>query len=378
MAGQGVSVRACTLAAISVLCLGLVSPAAAVVAGPGYLAGPKVAGGGLLWQGQEGVFLSARGGTRLLVGGAALSAVDVEDGWVVVTEASGAKAGRIGQRLSVVRGLRRCPPLRGYEGEELEPVASALETVANGSLYAVVHASCLGRGPRNAQFLVRARLGMENLHVIGRVPNGAISLAAAGSRVALAYTLGAGRVRVEVVDSRDAQLLYPLAPPRGESGRVGPDMQIDGNGNVLVTSREFSPHPGRGKAFGWWGSPGARVGRLLDKGAFSASLSDGRIAFVASGEHSIDVLTLATGKTRTIVAFSGSVSPEGLGLSDGVLAWAQQRDAYRHATAEDCVGLFTVGPAEFTATSLSATGLPIAVQANPGTAPAGRRCPAPP
>jgi hypothetical protein len=354
-----------------VLCLWVVSPAEALVVAPGYVAGPKVAGGGLLWQGGEGVFLSARAGTRLLVRDAELSAVHVEDGWVVVTDASGAKAGRSGQRLRVVRGLRRCPPLRGYEGEELE-------TVANGKIYAIVRASCLGRSPRNAQFLVRVPLGTEHLHVIGRVPSGAISLAAAGSRVALAYTLSSGRVRVEVVDSRDAQVLYRLASPRGESGRVDRDTQIDGKGNVLVTSREFLPRPGPGEAFGWWGTPRTRVGRPLDNGALYASLSEGRIAYVAGAERTIDVLNLATGKTRTIVTFSGSVSPGGLGLSNNILAWAQERSAYQLAGLEHCVGLFTVGAAELTATPLSATGLPIAVEANPGTPPAGKTCPVPP
>lgn len=345
---------------------------------PGYLAGPRVAGGDLLWQGGEGVYLSAHAGTRLLVRDAELSAVHVEDGWVVVTEASGARAGRIGQRLSVVRGLRRCPPLRGYEGEEIQTVAHALETFANGNLYAVVRASCLGRRPRKAQILVRVRPGTEHLHVIGRVPSGAISLAAAGSRVALAYALSAGRVRVEVVDSRDAQSLYRLAPPRGESGRVDRDTQIDGKGNVLVTSRRLFLHPGPGEAFSWWGTPRTRVGRPLDNGALSPSLSEGRIAYATGVDRSIDLLNLVTGKTRTIVTFSGSVSPEGLGLSNGVLAWAQQRYAYQLATVERCVGLFGVGPAELTATPLSATGLPIAVEANPGTPPAGRSCPAPP
>ena len=344
----------------------------------GYSGGPKVAGGGVLWAGGEGVFLSVRAGTRLLVRDAELSAVYLEDGWVVVTNASGAKVGRIGQRLSVVRALRRCPPLRGSESDELETEREELETVANGNLYAVVRASCLGQRPRNAEFLVRVRLGTQHLHVIGRVPSGAISLAASRSRVALAYTLGAGRVRVEVVDSRNAHMLYRLAPPRGKSGRDDPNTQIDAEGNVLVTSRDFFAHPGRGEAFGWWGTPRTRVGRPLNNGAFSASLSDGRIAYVTDDEESIDVLNLATGKTRTIVTFSGSVSPDSLGLSNGVLAWAQRRYAYQLATVQDCVGLFTVGPAELTATPLSATRLPVAVEANPGTPPAGRSCPAPP
>jgi hypothetical protein len=224
---------------------------------------------------------------------------------------------------------------------------------------------------------------MAHLHVIGTVPNGAISLAAAGSRVALAYPLGAGRVRVEVVDSRDARLLFRLAPPREKSGRFDPGTQIDSQGNVLVTSEELSPGPGGGEEFGWWATPRSRAGHSLHNGAFSASLSDGRIAYfayVSESERSIDVLNLATGKTRSAVTFSGPVSPEGLGLSNNILAWAQQHYAYQLTGKEKngCVGYFAIGPAELTATRLSATGLPIAVEASPSIPPAGRFCPAPP
>lgn len=380
--GHRVSVRACTLGAVSVLYLGLVQPAEAVVKAPGYFAGPEVAGGGLLWAAAEGVFLTTRTDTRLLVRDAGLSAVHVEDGWVVVTDGSGPKVGRIGRRLRTVRRLHRCPPILGYrEGERVE-------AVANGNLYAVVRATCLGRRPRSAQFLVHVRLGTGDLHVIGRVPSGAISLAAAGSRLTLTYETGArptyealagSRVRVEVVDSRNGRLLYRLAPPPGERGSYL-DTQLDAKGDVLVTSRRDSPLPGLSEAFGWLGTSGMRVSRPLEsESSGRGSLSEGRIAYATSrkGETSIDVLNLATGKTRTIVTFSGSVHPEGLALGNNVLAWAQQRSAYQLA-AGGCVGLYAVGPAELTATPLSATGLPIAVKANPGTPPAGRSCPPPP
>jgi hypothetical protein len=57
-----------------------------------------------------------------------------------------------------------------------------------------------------------------------------------------------------------------------------------------------------------------------------ASLSDGRIAYATrdEGQTSLDVLSLATGKARTIVTFSGAGSMEGFGLGRAVLAWAQQ------------------------------------------------------
>jgi hypothetical protein len=379
-AHRGHWVSICALGAVSAVCLGVVPQAEAAVKAPGYFAGPKVTSAGLLWEGREGVFLSAHAGTRLLIPDAELSAVQVEDGWVVMTDASGAKVGRIGQPPRVVEGLRRCRPLPGYsESEELE-------AVANDNLYAVVDAKCLSRRARNAQFLVRVRLGAEHLHVIGRVPSGAISLAAAGSRLALTYTLSARRVRVEVVDSRNAHLLYWLAPPReapdpvpGNAPIGYQNTQIDSEGNVLVSRREQLPllPGGEGEAFGWWGTPRTRVGRPLNNGVLHASLSEGRIAYATGHGREIDVLNLATGTTRTIVTFSGSVRPAGLELSNGVLAWARQSYAYQFTT-EDCVGYYALGFAELTATPLSAAGLPIAVEANPGTPPTGMSCPIPP
>ena len=68
-----------------------VTQAQAVVPAPGFSSGPKVVSGGLLWAGdsagQEDVFLSTATSTRLLVPDAELSAVNVDDGWVVVAEA---------------------------------------------------------------------------------------------------------------------------------------------------------------------------------------------------------------------------------------------------------------------------------------------------
>jgi hypothetical protein len=385
-------VRALTFTALSVLWMsGGVTQVQAVQA-PAFIAGPEVTSGGLLWagnsSGHENVFLSTATGTRLLVPDADLSEVRVDSDWVVADEASGLTVGRIGQRLTVVQGLRRCLPIQAHTESD------RLEAVADGNLYAVVSASCFGRRPGDTELLVSLRLGTGKLHVIGRVPGGVISLAAAGSRLAMTYETGAGRtsetiagshVRVEVVDSRNARLLYRLASPPGERGQYR-ETQLDAKGNVLVTSVGHVLPPGPGVDFGWWGNPGTQVGRPLESEnrGFGASLAEGRIAYATSrdGATSIDMLNLATGGASTIVTFSGAVKLEGFGLGGTVVAWAQQSYAYGTLPAGpplmSCVGKAPVGFTELTETPLTAAGLPIIVNASPGPRPAGQSCPPPP
>jgi hypothetical protein len=389
--GRSVSIRVLTLAALSPIWVGCLTQAHAALQAPGLFAGPQVVRGGLIWAGslpgQENVFLSTVSSTRLLVRDAELSEVRVDDGWVVVANPSGVRAARIGRPLRAVQALRRCPSsLSEREGDQDE-------AVANGNLYAVVRASCLGLRPGGAQLLVGVRLGTGKLRVIGMVSGGANSLAAAGSRLALTYEAGARpadealaprRVRVEVVDARTARLLYRLSPPPGQSGRYR-ETQLDTKGDVLVTSVGHLPD---GHASGWWGNPRTRVGRPLESENTgpAASLSEGRIAYASSreGETSIDVLDLASGRTRTTVTFSGSARLQGFGLGRTVLAWAQQSYAYKLYTERheqgrpSCVGEAPVGSTELIETPLSAVGLPIVVTASPGPRPAGRRCPVPP
>jgi hypothetical protein len=316
-----------------------------------------------------------------------LAEVSVEDGWVVVAEPLGPEVGRIAGPIAPVAGLRRCPPIRAtriYLQEQ------SVETVANGDLYAVVRAGCLGRRPKQAQFVVRVRLGTRKLHVVGKVPSGAISLAAAGSRLALTYNVGRGnRVRVDVVDSRNARPLHRLITPPGEAEASYGETMIDATGDVLVAG---NPRPNRGPILvlrkqAWWGNSRTRVAHPL-RARFGASLSEGHIAYVPSGEgegERIDVLNLATGSTRTAVTFSGSVNLEGFGLGGNTLAWAQRSYAYKLVTfdypsgqqAYTCVGLSPVGYTELTETPLSASGAPITVSTSPGLRPAGESCPIP-
>jgi hypothetical protein len=377
---RSTGVRVLAVAVFSSSRLGAVTLAQAAVQAPELSLGPRVVSGGLLWSTEAGVCLSTATSTRLLVPGVELRAVlGVEDGWTILAQPSGPKVGKIGGRLSAVGGFRRCPPVRSHEG------ADAVDGVANGELYAVVPAGCLGRRPPQGQFLVRVKLGMGKLHVIGRVPRGAISLAAAGPRVALAYGTGQrGPDLVKVVDSRSARVLYTLSPPAGEARSEHGETEIDSKGDVLVTSPlaiargpiyVATPHA-------WWGDARTPVGHPL-VARFGASLSEGRIAYIPPGEgegERIDVLNLETDTTRTIVTFSGSARLQGVGLGRSVLAWAQQSYAYRLDTVGlglamySCAGSFPTGPAELTETPLSASALPITVTASPGPRPAGQSC----
>jgi hypothetical protein len=334
---------------------------------------------GLLWEGQEGVFLSDAASTRLIVPHAGLADVAVDDGWVVVAEQRGPEAGRIGGTLAPVAGLTRCPPIRAtsfFSGE------STVETVADGDLYAVVRGGCVGGRPKQAEFVVRVHLGSRRLNVVGRVPSGAVSLAAAGPRLALTYKLGReNRVRVDVVDSRHARPLYSLITPPGQAKALYGETTIDATGDVLVTGDEPNPVPAAlliSPEQAWWGDSRTRAAHPL--GVRFAALSEGYIAYAPSGKvkgERIDVLNIASGTTRTAVTFSGSAKLEGFGVGAHVLAWSQQSYAYKLTPRNPCVALFAVGDTELNEVPLSASGPPITVNASPGTPPAGEACPAP-
>jgi hypothetical protein len=250
--------------------------------------------------------------------------------------------------------------------------------VAGGNLYTIAQASCLARRPGQAQFLVHVRLGTGTVEAIGRVRSGAISLAAAGGRLALTYKTGVrGPVRVEVVSSSNAKLLYSVTEPPREEGRgYGRlETQIDSEGDVLVTDPPF-----RREAFGWWGNATKRVGSLLHQTGFvGGSLSAGRIAYLTGrgGVEHIDVLNLRTRKTRTEVTFPGSARVLGVGLGKTRVAWAQQSFGYAvrtNAGPRSCVEIVPVGSPELAETALSASGPPIVVKGVPVSPVPGLRC----
>jgi hypothetical protein len=345
--------------------MGLVSHAKAAVNAPGFYGRLKVVSGGLLWWGTNGVRLSTATGTHLLVRGNEIPTVLLEDGWTVVVQPSGLKVGRIGGRLVTVRRLAGCRQIGEGRAEDWRVA------VADGNLYTIARASCVGRRPGQAQFLVRVRLGTETVHAIGRVSGGAISLAAAGHRLALSYEASGvrGRVRVEVLDSSSTRPLYSLTAPPKEEGRRNryQETQIDSMGDVLVTSSFFIP-PGPGSAFAWWANARTRVVHSLGRTAnVAAALSEGRIAYATDRgpvQH-IDVLNLTTRKTRTMVTFPGSARVLGVGLGKTRLAWAQQSDGYSAPVSfgkRSCVFSRPIGSPELAERSLSASGFPIAVK----------------
>jgi hypothetical protein len=404
---RGRALRAVILVALFAPCAAGVTRADAAIPAPSYEAGPEVVSGGLLWSdfslGQPNVLLSTTSGTRLLVQDTHLSAVVVDDGWMLVARPSGPEVGRVGGPLAPVRRLRNCPPVQIGErvptsptnttsvgSREREPAVISdepedrLDTIANGDLYAVVRASCIDHGREHARLLVRVRLRSGALDVIGPVPTGAISLVASGSRVALTYESGVERrVRVEVLDARSARLLYRVSPPAGERGRFYKETQIDAKGDLLVTS-SFATLPAF-NSYGWWAATGTRVGHPLPTGGrVTATLAAGRIAYVAPGDdesEGIELLDLDTQATRTIATFSGSVGVEGLGLGGTTVSWAQQ--SYSYALKNDgeyldeprfCVSLTPSGPTELTDTPLAPPGPPITIKASPGPLPAGPPC----
>jgi hypothetical protein len=367
-----VRARALTVAASMALLIGITGQASAAVDAPGIYEGPTVVSEGLLWAGNGGVSLSGAGGTRLLLADAESSTVQVEDGWTLAVEPAGLEIGRVGGSLEPIRRLIGCEPL-GEDGAKGWRVA-----MGDDSLYAIVTAHCARRKPQDAQYVVRMRLGTEKVHVIGRVPAGAISLAAAGSRLALTYEEGekpTGRISVEVRGTSDAKLLYTVKSPADQQPRDrDAHTEIDGGGDVLVTSTSFLP-PGPAIAHGWWGNATTPNGRSLgETGHNVASLADGRIAYTTeqAGVEQIDVLDLASGTTRTLVTFPGSAEVEGVGLGSTQLAWAQQSFGFTPPTTSgfSCVSRVSAGPTELLETSLSAPGLPIVVD-GATVAPAG-------
>ena len=74
-----------------------------------------------------------------------------------------------------------------------------------------------------------------------------------------------------------------------------------------------------------------------------AVLSDGRVAFFSSDasdreRETIEVRDLLTGSTRTVVAFSGTVSPKSLALDGNRLTWAQQSTVVNVVSSKTAAG----------------------------------------
>ncbi len=347
---------------------------------PDFEAGPRVVEGGLLWSGTRGFSLTTAGRSRLIVpfdelaaSSLSMSSVLVEDGWTVVA-ASSLRAGRTGAPLAFIDGLLHCAP---------GPRAGWLAATAEGDLYTIVHAACVGRSPGGAQLLVRIRLGTGSVQAIGPVPREATALAAAGHLVALAYAPPGGSVRVDVVRASDARPLYSLSEPaRGRAAQPllppsrAEEPQIDAAGDVVVSGGYDQPLPGGRPIEGssaWWGDAHSHGAHSLGE-IGSVALSDGLIAYEDSAGTGIRVRDLATGTTRTVVAFPGSARPGGVGLRGKRLAWAQQNWAFSTSRLGACWEHSADGPFELAEGTLSPAAGPIVVEGPVVPTPAGPEC----
>jgi hypothetical protein len=350
--------RAAVCAVFATL-LGAASPglAQAAIDAPGFFSGPEVNGSGLLWWGRDGLSLSGPSGTHLLVAGnadARLPEVLVNGGWTVVAQPTMLEAGRTRGPLKPIRALRAC------RAGTPETWLAALD---GGNLYTIVRGGCLGSRPTQGQFLARLRLATGHLELISRVAPGAISVVAAGRRLALTYEQPSGspsgRLMVDVLDASSARVIYRVSAPSGEQARGrASKTQMDTAGDVLVS--DSIGFIGR---FAWWGGPATPIGRSLQLTG-EPSLSEGRIAYATygGGVEQIDVLDLRTGRSRTAVEFPGSARVEGVGLGRATLAWAQQSYGYTlPAGSPSCVSQTPVGSTELEQVPLSRSRWPVLV-----------------
>jgi hypothetical protein len=398
-------IGAISLLAVSSACTVSSTAARMTFSAPGFELGPVVLGGGLLWSGERGVSLTDPAGTHLIAPGFVLPEVLVGGGWTVATDERRVRAGPTGGHLASIPALQQCVTESTMRG-------SSLAALTRQSLYMVVTPRCVGREPKQErepneegepkeeQLLARVRLGSKRLQVLARLGTGAISLAAAGRRIAVTYLVGRvfgprrARLRVHVLDSRSGRVLYRLSRPSSEARpalvqrATTPRLrkarivryfktQLDVEGDVLVGAGL------RSQRWSWWGNARTRAAALSPEQA-GGTLSAGHIAYATNrgGLEHIDVLNLASGKVRTEVVLRGSAHIEGVGLLGTRLAWAQQSHGYRirerFLPRVPCVEFGRLGDTQLVETSLSAAGPAEVVETPPAPArPTGPSCPVP-
>ncbi len=362
------------IAVLAALCLAGAAPAGASIDVSGFVAGPSIVEGGLMWSGTQGVWLSSPHRSRLIARNSevaaselALTSVHVEDGWTVVAAAS-LRVGRTGGPLHFISGLAHCGP-----GAR----ARWLAATAGGYIYTIVRGGCVGRAA-GQQMLVRIRLGTGAVEALGLVPSQAVGLAAAGGRVALTYEdPDSGRMRVDVVGAASAKGLYsfsdpsPVAPNRRFRYEGSEQTQLDAAGDVVVTGGanllNSAGGPYRTPAFAWWGNGASHGARWLGE-MDDVTLSDGRIAYARQpGERAVDinVRDLASGRARTIVKLEGIVHLLGVGMRGERLAWAEQSYqmvAHRGSGGSLSCEKLTYSPLELREADIAALHTPLVIE----------------
>jgi hypothetical protein len=319
---------------------------------PGLSAGPFVTGAGLVWESSRGIVLTGFAGrSKVLVRPDAPNWDNFADlawfgrDWWVLARPSGVLAGRIGGPLRELPLLHKCNP----GSASIKPGVLVTQYAVSGEhLYAALPRVCLARHGAPFGEVVDIDLRSRRWHVLAPMPGTLGYMAASGKYLALAYWPGPQRSTpeprpfVRVLDAATGALVNQITPPPtgtaggGRPGRTS-GIQLDDNGDVLVTEGCCGAPPGQLAHIArpapirrgwWWARAGSTAGHETQLGG-DAVLSEGRVAFLSTDAGSpesttIDVRNLLAGTTKTVVAFSGSVSAHGLALSGNELAWAQQ------------------------------------------------------
>ncbi|MGO9489966.1 MAG: hypothetical protein ACLQBB_13165 [Solirubrobacteraceae bacterium] len=369
-----------------------------IVDAPGLASGPVITDAGLVWESPRGVVVTdAAGGSKVL---APLDARNwdafVDLAWFGVNQwalarPSGVFAGQIGGALSELPQLRKCNP-----GSPAIPRGTAMYALSKGQLFAALPAPCFPASKAPLGVVLDINLHSRHSRVLARLPGTLEGVAASGRYVALSYLSPPlrlvtppssrtpspePRLFVRVLDAATGSLVNQIAPPAGIEAYGASAVQVDGRGDVLVTSGCGAVSPRQLAHIAqppcltswWWAGAHSAVGHQTTLGS-DAVLSDGRVAFLPSAGGGIDVRDLLDGSTRRVVAFAGSVRPlyEGLALSGTRLVWAQQSavvNVVRTADSESCtpvplspVELASLNLADEPSSPVQMTGAPIPPQ----------------
>jgi hypothetical protein len=340
-----------------------------IVDAPQLASGPVITDAGLVWESPRGVVLTDPAGRSKVL--APIDApngdefVDLawfgDDQWALARP-SGVFAGGIGGALSELPQLRKCNP-----GSPAIPAGAAMYALSKGHLFAALPSPCFPDSKAPLGVVLDINLHSRHSRILARLPGTLDGVAASGRYVALAYLspplrLAAApssrtpspepRLFVRVLDAATGSVVNQIAPPASIKASGASAVQVDSRGDVLVTSHcgAVSPRqlaqiaqPPPCLTSWWWARARSAVAHQTTLGG-DAVLSDGRVAFLSRAGGGIDVRDLLHGTTRTVVAFSGSVSPlhEGLALSGTLLVWAQQSavvDVVKTANSESCTSV---------------------------------------
>jgi hypothetical protein len=330
------------------------SPRTSAVDAPKFVAGPRITKAGLIWLSTRGPMLtgSARV-SRRLSGGRVLPVSSPDSKWEAQESRKGVLVGEIGARSSNIAPLHGCPPLRATDTLQQTFAAkpSSLLAISGARLFAIVDPLCLRRHSYGHAAILVEDLETRVWKLLAGIPAGALSLAAAGKRLAITYVsnpatsaTAEGETKVVVYDSRTGRRLFRVTAALAARQATPASTAVDDLGDVLVTETIRRPPPSTRASSGWWASPGRPVAHelptlLTTEPAISsansadetvpsgaAALSHGRIAYATAGEsgESLEVLDLHTGRTRTVVRLQGETGLLGLDLAGDELAWAQQ------------------------------------------------------